>query len=75
MSQYYDDAQKSVYLVTMIDGNVVGGCGIAAFTGDDHICELRKQFLLPASRGLGLGKKLTQQCLLYTKKQGYQRCI
>lgn len=74
MSQHYSDQSCSRYFVAIVAGEVVGGGGIAAFNGSKRICELRKLFLLPASRGLGIGKKLTFDCLAYAKSKGYQSC-
>jgi len=74
MSQHYKDETGSLYLVAMLKGKVVGGGGIAAFNESDKICELRKLFLLPENRGLGIGKALTLQCLAYATSKGYQQC-
>lgn len=74
MSQHYNDKTRSLYLVATINGKIVGGSGIAAFNGSDKTCELRKLFLLPESRGLGIGKALTLQCLEYAKSKGYTQC-
>ena len=74
MSQYYQDENSSRYFVATVNDQVVGGSGIAAFNGSSDVCELRKLFLLPESRGLGLGKKLTQDCLEYAKSKGYKKC-
>lgn len=74
MSEHYLDQTRSLYLVALVDGKVVGGCGIAQFADDENVCELRKLFLLPESRGLGLGKTLTESCLTYAKSKGYLQC-
>lgn len=74
MSQVYTRANKSLYLVAKVGEQIVGGCGIAAFNNSHQTCELRKLFLLEQSRGLGLGKTLTEACLTFAKEQGYQRC-
>lgn len=74
MSQHYKDSLKSRYLIAQVKGKIVGGCGIAPFSANDTVCELKKLFLLPESRGLGLGRKLTQQCLEYAKSQGFESC-
>ncbi|MFT6926728.1 MAG: putative acetyltransferase [Psychromonas sp.] len=74
MSQYYKNENGSLYLVASIEGHLVGGSGIASFDNSDEICELRKLFLLPESRGQGIGKKLTQDCLEYAKSKGYKKC-
>ncbi|WP_153915896.1 GNAT family N-acetyltransferase [Shewanella sp. TC10] len=74
MSQHYITEQRAQYLVASVDGEIVGGAGIASFNGSTDICELRKLFLLPQSRGLGLGKQLTQQCISFAKEFGYSQC-
>lgn len=74
MSQYYNDESASRYFVASIKGSIVGGSGIAAFNGSNQVCELRKLFLLAESRGLGIGKKLTEDCLSYAKAKGYKQC-
>jgi len=74
MSQNYNDETASKYLVATINGSLVGGSGVAAFNDSEEVCELRKLFLLPESRGLGLGKKLTEDCLEYAKSKGYKKC-
>ena len=74
MSQNYNHEHSSRYLVATIEGRIVGGSGVAAFNGSNEVCELRKLFLLPESRGLGLGKKLSEDCLEYAKTKGYKKC-
>jgi putative acetyltransferase len=74
MSQHYQSVTKSLYLVALIGDKVVGGCGIASFEKSSVTCELRKLFLQPTSRGLGIGKALTKQCLDFAKSQGFERC-
>lgn len=74
MSEYYGDESASLYLVASVEERIVGGCGIAAFEGSRTTCELRKLFLLPDSRGLGIGKALVNRCLDYAREKGYQDC-
>jgi len=76
MSQFYRDQTRSRYFVALLNGVIVGGSGIAVFNDSDAgtVCELRKLFLLPESRGLGLGKQLAEACLQYAKSKGYQHC-
>ncbi len=74
MSQYYTEDTKSLYLVLSIDNKIVGGGGIAALKGAENTCELKKLFLLHEARGLGLGKKIAEQCLAFAEQQGYQQC-
>ncbi len=74
MSQHYHANSKSIYFIAIMNEKVVGGCGLAAFTQDSDICELKKLFLLPETRGLGLGKQLANKCLEFAKLQNYQQC-
>jgi putative acetyltransferase len=74
MSKFYGIESRSIYLVALLDGKVVGGCGVSAFDGREKVCELRKLFLLPEARGLGVGKALTEKCLEFAKLQGYTEC-
>lgn len=74
MSQHYSQDNKSLYLVATLNGCIVGGCGIAPFNQSNQTCELKKLFLLPQSRGLGLGKALAEQCLDFANQQGYVQC-
>ena len=74
MSQHYQTELGGLYLVATVNGNLVGGGGVAGFNGSKETCELRKLFLLPEFRGLGLGKQITQRCLEFGKSHGFRRC-
>lgn len=74
MSEHYGVANKSRYYVALLDGQVVGGAGIAPFNHSDDMCELRKLFLLPEARHLGIGRTLTETCLQYAQTLGYTSC-
>ena len=74
MSQHYQNENASRYLVASLEGHLIGGSGIASFNNSHEICELRKLFLLPEGRGLGIGKRLTEDCLEYAKSKGYKKC-
>lgn len=52
MSQHYLAGDRSQYLVALVEGQVVGGAGIAPFLHYRDICELKKLFLRPSSQGL-----------------------
>lgn len=74
MSSHYLEENRCGYWVAQVNGKVIGCGGIAPFNGSSDICELRKLFLLPESRGLGIGKALTEHCLTFAKQQGYKQC-
>ncbi|BCK06547.1 GNAT family N-acetyltransferase [Vibrio cholerae] len=74
MSQHYREQDRSAYFVALLEGKVVGGGGIAPFAGHKDLCELKKLFLLPTSRGHGVGRALSEHCLNFAKQQGYAKC-
>lgn len=74
MSKYYNPEFKSKYLILLLDGRVVGGCGLAPFNGSNTVCELRKLFLLPEARGRGFGKTITGKILKCATEFGYSQC-
>jgi putative acetyltransferase len=65
---------RSAYFVAERGGEVLGGGGI--FPTENlpaDTVELVKLYLLPAARGLGVGKALIQQCLKAARAAGYAR--
>lgn len=66
---------RSLYWVIEREGRVAGGAGIAPLLGgDDRVCELRKFYLSPAIRGLGLEQALLDRCLLGARGFGFAQC-
>lgn len=74
MSKHYCHSNRSQYFVALLDGQVVGGSGIAPFDNKGKVCELRKLFILPNARGFGIGKALTEKCLEYAYQQKFTHC-
>jgi putative acetyltransferase len=75
MYEYYQ-FDKAVFFVALMDGKIVGGCGIKKLDGsadEDKICELQRMYLLPEARGLGIGKKLMEICQEKAKEFGYTK--
>lgn len=66
--------ERSVYHIAELNGEIVGGAGIYATDGlDADTCELVKMYLLPAARGLGLGRILIEKCLEEAKRLNYNK--
>jgi len=66
---------RCAYLVVEVDGEVLGGGGIAPLEGGDaDICELRKMYFRPALRGLGAGRALIERCLDAARAADFSRC-
>lgn len=53
------------------DGTLTGCCGI--YPIDDATCELRKMYLLPDSRGHGVGGRLLRRALAFARGRGFRR--
>jgi putative acetyltransferase len=81
---YYDEetdrlstvfsAPGSWYFVAEAGGIPVGGAGIFPTMGlPEGVCELVKMYLLPAARGIGLGKHLMNECLKKAREFGYNK--
>lgn len=76
-SSPYEAFQKprALYLVAVRNEKIVGSAGIAELAeAPKHICELRKLFVLPEARQVGLGKRLLETCLEKARELGFQRC-
>jgi putative acetyltransferase len=73
LHQYYNNLKHANYWVVELDGEVVGGIGIAPFSEQDKVCELQKLYLSPKTQGLGLSKKLMETALSFASKH-YEKC-
>ncbi len=66
---------KSVYYVALLNGRIVGGCGISPLeNANPNICELQKMYIKPIGRGKKIGKTLLLKCLDFAKKTDYSYC-
>jgi putative acetyltransferase len=58
-----------------LNGEVVGGAGVAPLSGADPLtCELQRMYLRPDARGRGIGDALLDRCLAAAKQFLYVRC-
>lgn len=73
LHQYYNHLKHANYWVVEMDGEVVGGIGIAPFNEQEKICELQKLYLKPKAQGFGLSKKLMETALSFASKH-YEKC-
>lgn len=65
----------AAYFVVEAGGQVLGGGGIGPIAGSPaDVCELRKMYLQPGSRGFGAGRRLLELCLAAARDLGYRRC-
>ncbi|HEY8146607.1 MAG TPA: helix-turn-helix domain-containing GNAT family N-acetyltransferase [Kofleriaceae bacterium] len=74
MSRTYR-AQGSAYWVVVRGDRVVGGGGYGRLTGaGEEVCELRKMYFLPETRGVGMGATLLAYVLDQAARAGYRVC-
>ena len=67
--------QRSLYFVATIQGEIVGGAGIAPLHGADPLtCELQRMYLRRDARRRGIGNALLEQCLKAARQFLYVRC-
>jgi putative acetyltransferase len=67
--------QRTLYFVALLDGEIVGGAGVAPLAGADPLtCELQRMYLHPDARGRGIGDALLDRCLAAAKQFLYVRC-
>ena len=70
----YRESGHRYYVISNGD-NIVGGAGIGPLKGEQaSICELRKMFFLPETRGVGLGRKLLVKLMDDAREIGYRKC-
>lgn len=63
------------YFVCDVNGQIVGGGGIAPLAGGPpDTCELKKMYFLTEGRGQGWGQQVLQACLREAAAQGYRYC-
>jgi putative acetyltransferase len=67
--------RDSRYFVAFARAEVVGGAGVAPLQGGRKgYCELQRMYLLPAARGLGIGRQLFVACINAAQEMGYSHC-
>jgi putative acetyltransferase len=70
----YFQALGNAYFVCEIDGEIVGGGGIAHTKGlPNDIVELARVYLLPQARSKGVGKAIISHCETVSKALGYDK--
>jgi putative acetyltransferase len=62
-----------MFWVAHVGGRLAGTCGV--YPVEPETYELRKMYLLPTSRGLGLGKQLLDLAVDFTRGRGGRRLV
>lgn len=67
------DARAEHCWVAEKDGQVVGS--VFVVRQDEHTAKLRLLYVEPSARGLGIGKRLVEQCLNFARLAGYRKMV
>ncbi len=68
-------SKKAIYYVIEKNDEIFGGAGIKQLDNyEGNICELQKMYFKNDARGIGLGSKMMDICLLKAKEFGFEKC-
>lgn len=63
------DPQKENAWIAEMDGQVVGSVFVVKVS--DQVAKLRLLYVEPRARGLGIGQRLTAECIAFAQARGY----
>jgi putative acetyltransferase len=69
----YRERGGSFRVVTSIEGDIVG-CG-GLYPVDERQAEIRRMYLLPEARGLGVGRRLLEELISLAKERRFERVV
>lgn len=72
LSDFYNQPSRAYY-VLLDEGNLIGGIGLAEFTGFPDCCELQKLYLDESYKGQRLGYGMIEYIERKARKLGYRR--
>jgi putative acetyltransferase len=72
--ELFEATPGSAYFIATIDEKILGGAGLFPTEGlPNGICELVKMYLTKSARGIGLGRKMIDYCLIKAQQMGYSQ--
>jgi putative acetyltransferase len=72
--ELFNNKPLSAYFIALKDSVIVGGAGIYPTEGlPNDTCELVKMYLSKEARGMGLGRKMIDHCLMIAKQKGFDQ--
>lgn len=69
----YSENGGAFWIATDATGKIIGTCGVSPVGPGTY--ELRKMYLLPAARGLGVGQRLLDESVAWVRAQGGRRMV
>jgi GNAT superfamily N-acetyltransferase len=69
------DPASERFWVAEVDGVRVGCVSVVRNEKDPHAAQLRCLLVDPNARGLGLGRRLVEECIHFAKSAGYERML
>ncbi|HXC08474.1 MAG TPA: helix-turn-helix domain-containing GNAT family N-acetyltransferase [Steroidobacteraceae bacterium] len=71
----HHDPKAERFWVAEVDGERVGGVFVVRNERDPRAAQLRCLLVDPKGRGLGLGRRLVDECIHFAKSAGYERML
>ncbi|MGL4668055.1 MAG: GNAT family N-acetyltransferase [Saezia sp.] len=77
LKAHYYLSDEGLILLAFIDHQLAGCAGLRPLVSSDYInaCELKRLYVRPVFRGLGLGLALTEALIEYAKTVGYETML
>lgn len=69
----YAPPEGELLLARATDGEILGCVGLRAFT--DDACEMKRLYVLPQARGMGVGEALVSAIITCATEAGYRRML
>lgn len=70
-------APQGALLMALVDGQVAGCCALRALdtAGFSNACEMKRLYVRPTFRGIGLGRQLAETIMDAARVQGYDHVL